>query len=146
MSVTGQLLHGNSWTQNCWLECTIVQSFLSEIFRSLINIPISKGQITNKVKIIFDGRNLQAVREAWRESKGLKDHCPIALCYKGRSIQSSRNQLPFHCNLVFQCKKQHTKRRMRKRSWVWVSRKVEQVWESLGVKMIKIHSIKFSKN
>lgn len=98
MSVTGQLPHGDSWTQNNWLECTIVQNFLSEKFRSLIHIPISEGQITNKV--FFYMRNLWASREAWRESKGLTDHCPIALCYTGDYIQSSETRC-FHIALWY---------------------------------------------
>lgn len=83
MSATGQLLHGDSWTQNSWLECTIVQNFLSEIFRFLINIQINEGQITNNVKKNY-GRNLRAPKEAWRESKGIKRPLPYSLMlYRG---------------------------------------------------------------
>lgn len=88
MSVIGQLLHGDSWTQNSWLECTIVQNFLSEMFRFLINIQISEGQITNKVKKNM-GETCGLLKKHEENQRGLKDHCPIVLCFIGDSIQSS---------------------------------------------------------
>lgn len=106
------------------MECIIALSFLSVIFRSLIHMPISEGQITNKVEIIFAGETCRLLGKHEEKSKESQEHCSTALfCNRGFHWKFP-DQLPTCCTLVSQSKKQYIKRRIKKRSWSWKNKEV----------------------
>lgn len=53
-------------------------------------MPISEGQITNKVEIIFAGETCRLLGKHEEKSKESQEHCPTALFCTGVSTESSQ--------------------------------------------------------